>query len=45
MSTHFENGKAVMVDVSDKAATARRAIAEVFVKLPPEVLQALLAGR
>jgi cyclic pyranopterin phosphate synthase len=44
MSTHFENGKAVMVDVSDKATTARRAVAEVFVKLPPEVLQALLAG-
>ncbi len=44
MSTHFENGKAIMVDVSDKAATARRAVAEVFVKLPPEVLEALLAG-
>jgi cyclic pyranopterin monophosphate synthase len=44
MSTHFENGKAIMVDVSDKAATSRRAIAEVFVKLPAEVLQALVAG-
>jgi cyclic pyranopterin monophosphate synthase len=44
MSTHFENGKAIMVDVSDKATTARRAVAEVFVKLPAEVLQSLLAG-
>lgn len=44
MSTHFENGKAVMVDVSDKASTPRRAVAEVFVRVPSSVLQALQAG-
>jgi cyclic pyranopterin monophosphate synthase len=44
MSTHFENGKAVMVDVSEKAATVRRAVAEAFVGLPPEVLESLQRG-
>jgi cyclic pyranopterin monophosphate synthase len=44
MSNHFEDGKAVMVDVSTKPETARRAVAEVFVTLPPEVLQVLIKG-
>ena len=44
MSTHFEDGKAVMVDVSEKAATVRRAVAEAFVRLPPEVLESLKSG-
>lgn len=39
--THFENGKAVMVDVSDKADTSREATACSCVTLPPEVLAAL----
>ena len=42
--THFENGKAVMVDVSDKAATAREAVARSHVLLPEEVYQALERG-
>ncbi len=41
---HFENGKAVMVDVSGKDETAREAVARSQVTLPPEVLGALLAG-
>lgn len=41
---HFENGKAVMVDVSEKSDTAREATARSSVRLPPEVLHALLAG-
>jgi cyclic pyranopterin monophosphate synthase len=44
MSTHFEDGKAVMVDVSEKSATVRRAIAEAFVELPAEVLESLQRG-
>jgi cyclic pyranopterin monophosphate synthase len=42
--THFENGKAVMVDVSEKSDTAREATARSSVRLPPEVLSAFLAG-
>ena len=42
--THFENGKAVMVDVSGKADTEREAVACSLVNLPPEVLEALLVG-
>jgi cyclic pyranopterin monophosphate synthase len=44
MSTHFEDGKAVMVDVSEKSSTARRAVAEAFVRLPPEVLESVQHG-
>jgi cyclic pyranopterin monophosphate synthase len=44
MSTHFEQGKAVMVDVSEKAATARQAVAEAFVRLPEDVLESLQDG-
>ncbi len=42
--THFENGKAVMVDVSEKADTAREATACSSVSLPPEVWKALQTG-
>ena len=42
--THFENGKAVMVDVSEKADTSREAMACSSVLLPPEVWAALRAG-
>ncbi len=42
--THFENGKAVMVDVSDKAETAREAVACSSVLLPREVFAALTRG-
>ena len=42
--THFEDGKAVMVDVSDKAETAREAVARSSVLLPPEVFSALQRG-
>jgi cyclic pyranopterin monophosphate synthase len=44
MSTHFEQGKAVMVDVSDKTATVRQATAEAFVRLSAEVLASLQEG-
>ncbi len=33
-----------MVDISDKPATVRTAVAESYVRLPPEVLQAMIAG-
>jgi len=42
--THFENGKAVMVDVSEKADTSREATARSSVLLTPDVLTALQAG-
>ncbi len=42
MSTHFENGKAIMVDVSAKQDTIREAIAQSFVELPQEAFLALL---
>ena len=41
MSTHFEAGKAVMVDVSDKADTVRQAVAEVSVRLPSDAVAQL----
>lgn len=44
MSAHFEDGKAVMVDVSHKPETARMAVAEAVVWLPPEALTALQRG-
>ena len=44
MSNHFENGKAVMVDVSDKVDTVRLAVAEGFVTLPDAALRALREG-
>lgn len=44
MSTHFEEGKPVMVDVTDKAPSDRRAVAEAWVRLPPGAAAALAAG-
>ena len=43
--THFdEQGRAVMVDVSDKPVTARMARADAFVRMLPETLEHILAG-
>ncbi len=43
--THIdETGRAHMVDVSDKAATAREAVAEGFVAMSPETLSLALSG-
>jgi cyclic pyranopterin phosphate synthase len=43
--THIdETGRARMVDVSDKAITAREAVAEGFVRMTPETLKLALSG-
>ena len=43
--THIdETGRALMVDVSDKAVTAREAVAEGFVRMAPETLALALSG-
>ena len=43
--THIdETGRANMVDVSDKAVTAREALAEGFVSMAPETLALALSG-
>ncbi|MDP1618934.1 cyclic pyranopterin monophosphate synthase MoaC [Phenylobacterium sp.] len=43
--THIdETGRAHMVDVSDKAVTAREAVAEGFVRMTPETLALALSG-
>jgi cyclic pyranopterin phosphate synthase len=43
--THIdETGRARMVDVSDKPATVREAVAEGFVRMSPETLQLALSG-
>ena len=43
--THIdETGRARMVDVSDKAATAREAVAEGFVRMNAETLKLALSG-
>jgi len=39
-----EDGRARMVDVSDKAATAREAVAEGFVRMSPATLALAVAG-
>ena len=44
MSTHFENGHAVMVDVSAKPDTVRSARAQSFVALPQEAINAVRDG-
>ena len=44
MSNHFEGGKAVMVDVSEKAETRREAVACSTLDLPEAALNALQAG-
>jgi cyclic pyranopterin phosphate synthase len=44
--THIdEAGRARMVDVSDKAATAREALAEGFVRMSPETLALAVSGQ
>jgi cyclic pyranopterin phosphate synthase len=40
-----EAGEARMVDVSDKAVTARTAVAEGFVAMAPETLDLILSGK
>ncbi len=42
--THFKDGRAVMVDVSDKQATKREAVAEAIILLPQEAQAALETG-
>ncbi len=43
--THIdETGRARMVDVSDKAATVREAVAEGFLRMSPETLELALSG-
>lgn len=43
--THFDrSGRPRMVDVSEKPATARRAVAEAFVALGPETLSLVIDG-
>jgi cyclic pyranopterin phosphate synthase len=43
--THIDDqGRARMVDVSDKAATAREAVAEGFVRMSPETLALAVSG-
>jgi cyclic pyranopterin phosphate synthase len=43
--THIdETGRARMVDVSDKPATAREAVAQGFLRMRPETLQLALSG-
>jgi cyclic pyranopterin phosphate synthase len=43
--THIDDqGRARMVDVSDKAATAREALAEGFVRMAPETLALAMSG-
>ncbi|MET0338194.1 MAG: cyclic pyranopterin monophosphate synthase MoaC [Caulobacter sp.] len=43
--THIDDqGRARMVDVSDKAATAREAVAEGFVRMTPETLALAVSG-
>ncbi|SFD99626.1 cyclic pyranopterin monophosphate synthase MoaC [Roseivivax sediminis] len=44
--THFDDeGRAHMVDVSDKATTARVAVAVGWVKMSPETLEIIVEGR
>jgi cyclic pyranopterin monophosphate synthase len=42
--THFKDGAPHMVDVSEKTPTKREAVAEAFVKLPKEAMDALEHG-
>ena len=44
MFTHMENGKVRMVDVSEKDAVLRRAVAEGFIKLRKKTLEAIRKG-
>ena len=46
MLTHFDDqGRAQMVDVSDKAVTSRIAAAEGWVKMEPQTLDLIVEGR
>lgn len=42
--THFRDGSPQMVDVSEKTPTRREAVAEAFVRLPAEAIDALKRG-
>jgi cyclic pyranopterin monophosphate synthase len=43
---HFdEQGQAIMVDVSEKGATLRKAVAAAVVRMKPETLRAITEGR
>ena len=45
MLTHLDSqGRAAMVDVTDKAVTAREAIAEAWVRMRPETLRMIVDG-
>ena len=44
MSSHFQGGHPTMVDISDKAASVREAVAEASVHLPPGAVAALQQG-
>lgn len=45
MSTHFDaDGNVIMVDVSEKNATARTAVAEGRIRVTPKILQAAREG-
>lgn len=44
--THFnENGRAYMVEVTDKSDTSRTAIATGYIKMKPETIQAVIDAR
>jgi cyclic pyranopterin phosphate synthase len=43
--THLdENGAARMVDVGEKAVTPRKAVAEGYIRMKPEALEAIMSG-
>ena len=45
MLTHLDSqGRANMVDVTDKAVTSREAVAEALVRMRPETLQMIVSG-
>ncbi|MBD9485097.1 cyclic pyranopterin monophosphate synthase MoaC [Pseudomonas sp. PDM14] len=45
MLTHLDSqGRANMVDVTDKAVTSREAVAEALVRMRPETLELIVAG-
>ena len=45
MLTHLDSqGRANMVDVTDKAVTSREALAEARVRMRPQTLQMIVAG-
>ena len=45
MLTHLDSqGRANMVDVTDKAVTSREAVAEALIRMQPETLQMIVSG-